>query len=204
MASGSTGVDQNGVLAISRGVAIVLLICYGAYLIFQLVTHKYLYTLEASKLNARGAFETARDGITAPLKGQKVFRVPSILHRNDSDDEVNANGNVNVPDAAGRSDETAISTKEKGEKEKLAVTNKKTDEPMLEVEGDDDEEEEEEEPQLKVIVALLLLVFVTVLTGVTAEFLVSSINGMTEKSHVNKEFVALILLPLVVSVKCNW
>jgi Ca2+:H+ antiporter len=220
--AGSTGVDEKGVLAISRGVAIVLLICYAAYLIFQLVTHKYLYTLEASKINARGAFEHAREGITGPAKGQKVFKVPSILHRSsDSDDDaeknlspgtgVNADGNANGvtnplegTSASGRattatkSDETAVAIREKDQDQNgdTIITNKKTDEAVIP--GED--EEDEEEPQLKVWVAMMTLVVVTVFTGVTAEFLVSSIDGLTQKSHVNKEFVALILLPLVVSV----
>jgi Ca2+:H+ antiporter len=39
-----------------------------------------------------------------------------------------------------------------------------------------------------------------VLTGLTAEFLVDSISGLIETTTVTEEFVALILLPLVVRV----
>lgn len=46
-------------------------------------------------------------------------------------------------------------------------------------------------------VAMLLLVVVTVITGVTAEWLVSSIEGLVETGGVSEQFVALILLPLV-------
>ncbi|GAA5839985.1 hypothetical protein JCM11251_006581 [Rhodosporidiobolus azoricus] len=64
-------------------------------------------------------------------------------------------------------------------------------------EGLDDEEEEEEEPTLNKWVAMALLVVVTVLVALTAEFLVDSINGLTD-SHpeVSKEWVGLILLPI--------
>jgi Ca2+:H+ antiporter len=33
--------------------------------------------------------------------------------------------------------------------------------------------------------------------AITAEFLVDSINGITESGHISKEFVGLILLPIV-------
>jgi Ca2+:H+ antiporter len=58
-------------------------------------------------------------------------------------------------------------------------------------------------------VAVLLLVVVTVLAGITAEWLVSSIEGLVETGNVSEQFVALILLPLVgnasehVAVSCS-
>jgi Ca2+:H+ antiporter len=82
-----------------------------------------------------------------------------------------------------------------------------------EQEGDD---EEEEVPKLSLWGALLMLVGVTVITGITAEFLVSfpmprasnlagrvtlsqvsSIEGFVATGNVNEEFIALILLPIV-------
>ncbi|KAG9081282.1 hypothetical protein FRC06_005671, partial [Ceratobasidium sp. 370] len=58
-------------------------------------------------------------------------------------------------------------------------------------------EEEVEEPQLNVVSAIILLVVVTVLVAFTAEFLVDSIDGLTAKGGISKEFVGLILLPIV-------
>ncbi|KAJ8589017.1 Calcium/proton exchanger [Rhizopogon salebrosus TDB-379] len=55
----------------------------------------------------------------------------------------------------------------------------------------------EVEPYMSVTVCLGLLVGVTVLVAVTAEFLVDSINGMTESGKIGKEFVGVILLPIV-------
>ncbi|KAL7412571.1 Sodium/calcium exchanger protein-domain-containing protein [Mrakia frigida] len=60
-----------------------------------------------------------------------------------------------------------------------------------------EEEEVLEVPLLTRLQAALLLVVVTVFTGVTAEFLIGSIDGMTSTGGVSREFVALILLPLV-------
>jgi len=148
------------------------LICYAAYLVFQLHTHAYLYTLEASKVYARDPYSKPDEDNIRPDPTHGVFHVPSVL-RHDHHAE-------NPAPAEGSQETAAVDN---------AVANKKDD--------GDKEEEEEEDPKLTVIVAILLLVIVTVITGVTAEFLVSSINGMTTTSHVNTEFVALILLPLV-------
>jgi len=59
------------------------------------------------------------------------------------------------------------------------------------------EEEEEEVPQLSVIVTIILLVVVTVLVAVTAEWLVDSIDGLASTGGISKEFIGLILLPIV-------
>ena len=52
-------------------------------------------------------------------------------------------------------------------------------------------------PEMKVnfYFAIGMLLFMTALAGVTAEWLVDSIDGMTESSGVSREFVGLILLP---------
>jgi len=57
--------------------------------------------------------------------------------------------------------------------------------------------EAEVEPYMSVAVCLGLLVAVTVLVAVTAEFLVDSINGLTASGVIKKEFVGVILLPIV-------
>ena len=57
--------------------------------------------------------------------------------------------------------------------------------------------EEEEEPQLTSRVSLVLLVLVTVLVAITAECLVDSIDGLASRSGMSKEFIGLILLPIV-------
>ncbi|KAG8712402.1 hypothetical protein FRC08_014650 [Ceratobasidium sp. 394] len=58
-------------------------------------------------------------------------------------------------------------------------------------------EEDETVPKLKTQATLGLLVLVTVLTGITAEWLVDGIDGLTSSGTISREFVALILLPLV-------
>ncbi|KAJ7170346.1 calcium/proton exchanger [Mycena crocata] len=59
------------------------------------------------------------------------------------------------------------------------------------------EEEELETPKMNKWVCALLLAAVTVLVAFTAEFLVGSINGLTASGAITKEFVGIILLPIV-------
>jgi Ca2+:H+ antiporter len=61
----------------------------------------------------------------------------------------------------------------------------------------DNEEEEEEEPQLHFFVALALLAGSTVVIAFCAEFLVNSIDYVTTQGNISKEFLGLILLPIV-------
>lgn len=52
-------------------------------------------------------------------------------------------------------------------------------------------------PSTKLAYACVLLTIVTVLAGVTAEFLVGSIDGLTSTAGISREFVGLILLPVI-------
>ncbi|KAJ2498439.1 Vacuolar membrane antiporter with Ca2+/H+ and K+/H+ exchange activity protein, partial [Coemansia sp. RSA 1836] len=62
---------------------------------------------------------------------------------------------------------------------------------------DIDNDDEEEEAELTVLAAMALLAIVTGLTGVCAEFLVSSIDGLTTQWNLSPSFVGMILLPIV-------
>ncbi|KAK3948456.1 Sodium/calcium exchanger protein-domain-containing protein [Pseudoneurospora amorphoporcata] len=61
----------------------------------------------------------------------------------------------------------------------------------------EDEEEEGEEPQLHFIVAVATLVISTVIIAFCAEYMVDGISAITNGNKVSKEFVGLILLPIV-------
>ncbi|KAJ7227127.1 calcium/proton exchanger, partial [Mycena pura] len=62
---------------------------------------------------------------------------------------------------------------------------------------EEQEPEEPEVPQLSLYMTLGLLAVVTVLVAVTAEWLVDSVDGLTESGAITKEFVGIILLPIV-------
>jgi len=60
-----------------------------------------------------------------------------------------------------------------------------------------DDGEEEEEAEMTLAFAISALLGVTVLVGICAEYLVDSIEGVTEQWGISKSFVGLILLPIV-------
>ena len=62
---------------------------------------------------------------------------------------------------------------------------------------EEEEKEGEAEPELSMPMAIGLLVVVTVLVAVTAEWLVDSIDGLASSGKISKEFIGLILLPIV-------
>ena len=53
------------------------------------------------------------------------------------------------------------------------------------------------QPKVRAWFAVGMLMFMTALAGVTAEWLVDSIDGLTATGNVSREFVGLILLPVI-------
>lgn len=60
-----------------------------------------------------------------------------------------------------------------------------------------EEDDEEEQPQLSIWVAVLTLAISTAFVALCAEFMVGSIDALTERGGISKTFVGLILLPIV-------
>lgn len=123
---------------------------------FQLWTHAYIYTAEASAHHAAQTFQAGTDGPGAP-PSQRVFHMPSL---------------PSLPSIFHHSSSTSSTS---------SISTEST-------------EEDETIPKLKIQATVLLLVVVTVLTGITAEWLVDSIDGLTKSGNISREFVALILL----------
>ncbi|ORY76541.1 Sodium/calcium exchanger protein-domain-containing protein [Leucosporidium creatinivorum] len=139
--------EKAAILSMSRGISIILLLIYGAYLVFQLFTHQHLYAEGRSEET-----DVTREGrLVYGLGDRRVMRPAKSVRK-----------------------------------------------PRALEEDFDDEEEEEEIPTLSLWAALVLLTVVTVLVAITAEFLVSSINGLTDAHpEISVEWVGLILLPIV-------
>ncbi|KAK4702012.1 Ca2+:H+ antiporter, partial [Phenoliferia sp. Uapishka_3] len=145
----ATANEAASILSMSRGTSIILLVIYGAYLIFQLFTHQHLYM---------------EGPTTDEDRSKPIWGLPNhTSHR-------------------------AFRQARSARQPKLATVE----------DGEEEEEDPEEIPQLSLYAALALLVLVTVLVAFTAEFLVSSINGVTEQHpEISVEWVGLILLPIV-------
>ncbi|KAL8793683.1 MAG: hypothetical protein Q9195_003732 [Heterodermia aff. obscurata] len=59
------------------------------------------------------------------------------------------------------------------------------------------EPEDREQPQLHIITAIVTLAISTAFVAVCAEYMVDSINDLTDRGGLSKTFVGLILLPIV-------
>ncbi|KAJ7363973.1 Calcium/proton exchanger [Mycena albidolilacea] len=92
---------------------------------------------------------------------------------------------------------TKYAPREHKHKKGAAAGNEVTSPVDTETAATHEEEEEAEEPQLSLYMTLGLLAVVTVIVAITAEWLVDSIDGLTEGGGITKEFVGVILLPIV-------
>jgi Ca2+:H+ antiporter len=61
----------------------------------------------------------------------------------------------------------------------------------------EEEEEEEDEPHMSTWAAGAVLVFTTILVSVCADYLVESIDALVERAHLSRNFIGLILIPIV-------
>lgn len=174
---GSTSVSESDlddrILKTSHGVAIILLFIYCSYLLFQLFSHKNLYSDDA--------FEASRK-----YSGENPFKLGHRLrHRRRAANDV---GMTDLPMVSSpRQESVQIDHGDENSMSHPDVTH----------DVESGSSEEEEKPQMSVPVSLGLLVAVTVLVAVTAEFLVDSINGLTSGGAISTEFVGVILLPIV-------
>lgn len=172
--------EGHDILKMSRGVAVILLFIYGGYLVFQLWSHAHLYAdggldFKSSQYPERRGFKFA-DRVSTP---EKV--------NTSSPTETEGAGQSNGPHSHSDNDPAEAGSG-------TIVANGPA---AQDVEAGCTAKEEEEIPTLNVGSAIVLLIVVTVLVAFTAEFLVDSINGMTEGTGISKEWTGLILLPIV-------
>ena len=60
-----------------------------------------------------------------------------------------------------------------------------------------EEDEEEEEPHMSPWAAGTVLVVTTILVSICADYLVDSIDALVERAHISRNFIGLILIPIV-------
>ncbi|EJT77850.1 calcium-proton exchanger [Gaeumannomyces tritici R3-111a-1] len=178
----SSSTPDLDVAMLSRGVSVILLVVYAAYLFFQLHTHHEVFSEESQKVPAkpfrrRGSSDSgnpARHGIAQGLAGAGRGLVGSAITPVDARQKEQLNNMLMQPahDAA-------------AEREAAAAR------------GGGADQDDEEEPQLHFLVALALLAGSTIIIAFCAEFLVDSIDYVTSKGGISKEFLGLILLPIV-------
>jgi len=187
-ATNTDSTEGPDLLAVSHGVAIILLVIYISYLIFQLFSHQYLY--DETKQ------DTQRFQSTLYPKSQQKKRKEEL-------EKAAANGSSTALPNGGISNGTAQAHTAEGElsDESHTVPEGGAGNADLEKAAGESKKDEEEEgpeaPQMSLKTAIIFLIIITVLVAVTAEWLVDSIDGLTSSGHISKEFVGLILLPIV-------
>ncbi|TFK80403.1 hypothetical protein K466DRAFT_503946 [Polyporus arcularius HHB13444] len=148
------------ILSLSRGAAVILMILYGCFLVFQLFSHKSLYNEKHDDVLATSFYDASRNSTLKKV----VAKSSSVSSR--------------------------------GPQRRASVVHSLAASATSTGEGDGPDEAEVEEielPMMSVPLTVVLLVIVAVIVGVTAKFLVDSIDRLTEAGHVSKEFIGLML-----------
>ncbi|KAJ3730346.1 calcium proton exchanger [Lentinula raphanica] len=168
--------EGQDLLKVSHGVALILLFIYAAYLVFQLYSHAALYNDENDIIKStKYAPRPKKTKSTKSLKSSADF---SHAHS----DAVDGGMEMHVfPPPSSHNAPDQHSEFEHSQEQSVTSA----------------EEEEEEVPQMNLVTTIVLLVIVTVLVSVTAEWLVDSIDGLTDTGTISQEFVGVILLPIV-------
>ncbi|ORX36920.1 Sodium/calcium exchanger protein-domain-containing protein [Kockovaella imperatae] len=167
--------ERTDLLAMSHGVAVLLLVLYLGYLTFQMWTHAHFYS-----------DEPVSQSTTYPPEVTNIGEKLHLPHRKKKHDEENP---ISPTDSSSTSREdhpnAAVAQSEAIQETDPQVRH-----------GEDDEEEQQ--PEMNIVVTIAVMVLDTVLVGVTAEFLVDSINGLVASNpSLSAEWVGLILLPIV-------
>ncbi|WWC70450.1 calcium/proton exchanger [Kwoniella pini CBS 10737] len=175
-------------LAMSHGVAILLLILYLGYLFFQMYTHAAYYVDD--EVTGSTAYPEAINNVSEKLRFKNFHR-----HKKTDEEEATTTTSESTTTSNTGGVTSAAGAIPAVHGPGTIAPENTTVQRHAEAE---EEEDEEETPQMNVVCTVALMVLITVIVGVTAEFLVDSINGLVE-SHpsLSAEWVGLILLPIV-------
>ncbi|KAJ1647006.1 hypothetical protein J3B02_000449 [Coemansia erecta] len=187
---------KSGTLTLSHVTAIFLLVIYIAYLFFQLKTHSALFMtvsleerIEAAKKPAKKSSRSAVSVDASAVGDTTTVPTPALA----ATPSLNGGGNSSVEIDAEQHQHQQVEFKEAD----ADANAEASADAEIEEQSDQNEDEDEEEVELTAWAAALLLAVVTGLTGVCAEFLVDSIDGLTDKWNLSPSFVGMILLPIV-------
>ncbi|KAJ6265077.1 hypothetical protein Dda_1232 [Drechslerella dactyloides] len=161
---------QRGIVGLSRGTSVILLVVYGVYLFFQLKSHADLFNMQSQKAPKRKDLEPS--AMQHLLQQSANAGTGSIGHPS-VQGQAYPRSSLSPATAPGSSGDTKPET-------------------IVE-----EEEEEGPQPELLLITAVVLLAGSTALVAICAEFLVDSLDYLVSHSPISKYFVGLILLPIV-------
>ncbi|KAF5359726.1 hypothetical protein D9756_003366 [Leucocoprinus leucothites] len=191
--------DQEGrdILAVSRGTSIILLVVYVGYLLFQLYSHAQMFQDDSPDVapSTEFAFRKKRreekERKAAAKSSEQSPQMITSSHMHSEPTHLDDTGAVTTS-----REHTFGTTASPGLNASLHGSPHVLAKPTKDIESTSSESEAEK-PAMTALVAIGLLLVVTALVGVTAEFLVTSINGLTQSGTISEEFVGIILLPIV-------
>lgn len=203
--------EGKDILSISHGVAIILLFIYGCYIYFQLFSHRALYEDDHPNVLATIPYPNHVDRMKKHKKSTSSRAATPVpgADREGAPSPVPSTPNGTTTALAGPSADTKETDRQSIGRQSLGVPGSANGHangiggsaPVGDVESammvGEEEDEEEEKPMMSVPMTIALLAVVTVLVAVTAEWLVDSINGLVDQGGISREFVGLILLPIV-------
>ncbi|KAI0688401.1 Sodium/calcium exchanger protein-domain-containing protein [Cytidiella melzeri] len=186
--------NQEGpdILSVSHGVALILLFVYGCYLVFQLYSHTHIY--DEDRVDGDRAKSTPYPKRQAKKDAKEKAEHGKADLEKAMSTAYEARESTENGAAALNGESNGLVTSANGETSLLPTT---TEDTHVESSSGHHDDEEVEEPKMSLRSAIIFLVLVTVLVAVTAEFLVDSIDGLTSGGGISKEFVGMILLPIV-------
>lgn len=199
----TTDEEKSDILALSHGVAIILLLIYGGYLLFQFFTHADLF---ADRKGPTGSTRYPEEVTKRP--GQLANKMRLRRGGKTSTEDASSEEGTYLPPTTqpelidggiGHALAHVHGTSTALERSEGMMVNRRGEIVSADVESaPEEEEEEEEEPELNWQSAILCMILISALVGVTAEFLVDSINGLVETHpSLSHEWVGLILLPII-------
>ncbi|THH02801.1 hypothetical protein EW026_g119 [Hermanssonia centrifuga] len=186
-------IEGPEILSLSHGAAIILLFIYLCYLVFQLFSHKGLYE------DSNDEIMKSKKYVNVKMPFKKHSRQSILGTVNSAEPEIIVSGDT-VASTSTHLNGGAMNIHDNTSSESHMATNASEAEAgraLLHREEHQEEVEEVEIPTMSLPMTIGLLAVVTVLVAVTAEWLVSSIDGLTASGHITKEFVGIILLPIV-------
>ena len=193
--SSNGGGSQKDVLLVSRCAAVILMLMYICSLIFVLYTHRDILDGDANTNSKSREFikERANSFSLKPVsnptsqtetKDNDNNNKENMLHLKIIDDDPSMGKSISNDGGVTTSDKTAImGIKTDGGRDSIVNS------------GSDDDDDDELEMSL--IGSTILLLVSTSLVALLSEYLVNTIEPMTEKVHMQKAFVGIILIPII-------
>ncbi|KAJ2368185.1 hypothetical protein IW150_005479 [Coemansia sp. RSA 2607] len=195
----SGGEITNGILIMSRGTALILLVVYILFLIFQLKTHSDIFDGSHTPSNAPSQHACCSAQDFHPCNPDECDRLKTheITHSQDPDC-----GEQEIPELRQNLGLNVCLTTTKCEHSRNIINDDKsveTTSTSKTIKRKRDCHLRHSAPQMKMWVAVVLLLVISGLVALSSDVLVDSVQELTSHYSISHTFVGMILLPIAAS-----